>query len=504
LSSFVSESAESVASDRRHQVLVSDSATQNQIQPESVIKTNTFSFGTLFGAFRLGGPDPLDYISMYANPGDAKQHIPPHWHYISFGLSDLYGDGRVHEPNGPDTPSGFGVELTFRLKREPHETCPPTWPATVMQSLAKYVFQTENVLCPGDHVSWHCSLDNSDSRIQHMLMTDDPQLGTLHGPFGQVTFIQIVGVTVEELQAAQQWNGTGTSSLSTTLPRQLSTNPPSPLLYLCSGVIDLMKSVSNSGGPFLVTDMQRDRCIFELDKEVKEAVEDGINAEGSNLSGVSAKCSFKPKISYEFVINTKDEDDSDDSEDDSSTSGDSDSNAESVEDSDSDGNIGQGQGKDANDKDGANCNKENNSDEMNQVSSAKEAPHETTSIVNESSEVNTLNEAISHIKLNDAGATNADASCQGNGTSQTTRAASRCTSGLNAQRSLMSPCKSEASSSMSVSHEPQTHNPSLSRMSYTSETGALEPNDLLLPRFFKQVHISINLEAGLLLPLALR
>lgn len=164
---------------------------------------------TALTKFWLGGPDPLDYISMYENPGDPKQQIPPHWHYISFGLSDLYGDGRVHEPHGPDTPSGFGFELTFRLKREPNETSPPAWPSTVMQSLAKYVFQTENVLCPGDHVSWHCSLDNSESRIQHMLMTDDPQLGTIHGPFGQITFIQIVGVTVEELQAAQQWNGSG-------------------------------------------------------------------------------------------------------------------------------------------------------------------------------------------------------------------------------------------------------------------------------------------------------
>ena len=46
---------------------------------------------------RLGGPDPLDYISMYSNPGDPDRQIPPHWHYISFGLSDLHGDGRVHE-----------------------------------------------------------------------------------------------------------------------------------------------------------------------------------------------------------------------------------------------------------------------------------------------------------------------------------------------------------------------------------------------------------------------
>lgn len=79
---------------------------------------------------------------MYLNPGNPSINVPPHWHYISFGLSDLHGDGRVHEISEPDSPSGFGFELTFRLKREPEETAPPTWPAAVMQALAKYVFSS--------------------------------------------------------------------------------------------------------------------------------------------------------------------------------------------------------------------------------------------------------------------------------------------------------------------------------------------------------------------------
>ena len=32
--------------------------------------------------------------------------------------------------------------------------------------------QSENILCCGDHVSWHASLDGSDSRLQHMLMAE--------------------------------------------------------------------------------------------------------------------------------------------------------------------------------------------------------------------------------------------------------------------------------------------------------------------------------------------
>ena len=31
---------------------------------------------------RLGGPDPLDYISMYRHDGRAETGVPPHWHYV--------------------------------------------------------------------------------------------------------------------------------------------------------------------------------------------------------------------------------------------------------------------------------------------------------------------------------------------------------------------------------------------------------------------------------------
>lgn len=48
---------------------------------------------------RLGGPDPLDYINIYSHPGCSKEGkvIPPHWHYVSCGFSDLHGDDRVHQ-----------------------------------------------------------------------------------------------------------------------------------------------------------------------------------------------------------------------------------------------------------------------------------------------------------------------------------------------------------------------------------------------------------------------
>ena len=62
-----------------------------------------------------------------------------------------------------DGPSGFGFELTFRLRREPGAKSPPTWPAHLLQSLARYVFRSQAQLLPGDHIPWHCPLDQFPS-----------------------------------------------------------------------------------------------------------------------------------------------------------------------------------------------------------------------------------------------------------------------------------------------------------------------------------------------------
>ncbi|XP_053203998.1 suppressor of fused homolog [Panonychus citri] len=366
----------------------------------------------------FGGPDPLDYISMYSNPGDPSQNIPPHWHYISFGLSDLYGDGRVHQPTDQSSPSGYGFELTFRLKKD-DEPGPPTWPAMVMQALAKYVFQSENVLCAGDHVSWHCSLDNSESRIEHMLMTEDPQLGTINTPFGGVTFIQIVGVCLEELKAAQQWNG--------------------------PGIIELMKTVEVAGGPWLVTNMRRGETIFEIDTEIQESVDKGIIDEGSNLSGVSAKCAWSDK-----PFSNSDDD-----------SNDEDAN------SDSDSDYGE------------------NHPILERGNLSHNHPNHLSNHLNH----NTLN--------NNTNLNNNNSSTNNN--CHTNNNVNSCGSPIGG---MSSPTCNSRNSNMSITHDQQ--NQSNSRMSYASETGAPEPGELLQTKFIEKIYLRLNLEAGLLLPLALR
>lgn len=79
----------------------------------------------------------------------------------------------------------------------------------------------------------------------------------------QVSFVQIVGVTSEELQAAQHWNGLG--------------------------VVNLLRSARGCG-PWLVTDMRRMYSAMEDDPSIAEKIQCGIERDGSNTSGVSAKC----------------------------------------------------------------------------------------------------------------------------------------------------------------------------------------------------------------------
>lgn len=224
---------------------------------------------TAFVKFWLGGPDPLDYISMYSNNGDPDKNIPPHWHYITFGFSDLHGDDRVHPFSGPGELSGFGFELTLRLKKAEGETSPPMWPAALLNKLANYVFQTGNILDVGDHIPWHKSLDEepeSKSIIRHMLITEDPELSLLDTPHGSLEFRQVIGVTDDEVKAAQHWQG--------------------------SGILELLKN-SSAVGPYYITNLYREKSLFELDPELIQLVSDGIRKDGSNLGHVTAVCTWR-------------------------------------------------------------------------------------------------------------------------------------------------------------------------------------------------------------------
>lgn len=147
----------------------------------------------------LGGPDPLPGVSAY-DAGEA-------WHYVSYGLTELY------EKESEDAAtSGYGFELSFLLRKTSDE--PPTWPVSLFQNLARYVFQTGNVLQDGDYMPFNGPIAAEEvTELVGGLFVADPDLVSQRTENGDMAFRRLIAVTEGELRAAQQWNTQGVAGL---------------------------------------------------------------------------------------------------------------------------------------------------------------------------------------------------------------------------------------------------------------------------------------------------
>lgn len=154
-------------------------------------------YGTLL-SYALGGPDPLDGISAYS-----AAEPSPHWHFVTYGFSELY------EKESENTEwSGFGFELTFRLRKNPAEEEPPAWALNFLQNIGRYVFQSGNVFAPGHYMDLNGPIALEEhTDIRAILFVEDPQLEALSTPNGRVEWLQVVGITSDELAAVQSWSG---------------------------------------------------------------------------------------------------------------------------------------------------------------------------------------------------------------------------------------------------------------------------------------------------------
>jgi len=137
-----------------------------------------------YGAAPPLGSD-LQGCSAYAADG--------HWHFVTYGLSALFGPG-----------TGYGIELTLRVARGAEDD-PPRWAFVVLNQLARYVNGSGTPLLPGERldakgaVTGHPADEAAPpTGLTAFAFTEDPVFGTVPGPFGDVTFVQLVGVTGAE------------------------------------------------------------------------------------------------------------------------------------------------------------------------------------------------------------------------------------------------------------------------------------------------------------------
>ncbi len=143
----------------------------------------------------FGGPEYLDGYSVYTSDKGYS-------HIVTFGMSELYA---VEESFGHDF-SKWGYEMTIKLKNEPHDKC--IWAMDMMSNLARYTFKSERWFEPGQYVGTSLtpeSLDLSrpESLITSIIVTNDTEIKTRQTIYGELAFLQLVGITTAEFEAVK-------------------------------------------------------------------------------------------------------------------------------------------------------------------------------------------------------------------------------------------------------------------------------------------------------------
>ena len=162
----------------------------NRIYPD---QPNPLHYGTVI-KYMLGGPDPLDGISVY----DAGEF----WHFVSYGLSELY----TKESEDPEY-SGYGIELTFKLKKSTNDEEEIKNGCGLLQYVARYIFQTGKVVLPEEYIYTKQTegIDaQQNSNLTGFLTATDDLANTIDTPHGKVEFVTLIGATDAELRSVYE------------------------------------------------------------------------------------------------------------------------------------------------------------------------------------------------------------------------------------------------------------------------------------------------------------
>lgn len=172
----------------------------------------------------FGGDSYLDGYSVYESPKGYK-------HLVTYGMTVLYGD---KDAFGGEY-NGWGYEMTIKLKEETAEDC--LWAMDMMSNLARYTYQSGRYFDPNDYIAGNGSSIHieTDSQITALIVVSDTEAETQQTVYGETAFLQLVGITEEELQA-------------------IKANPDR-----VQELVELMKA---DGNPDLVTDMARSKSYF--------------------------------------------------------------------------------------------------------------------------------------------------------------------------------------------------------------------------------------------------
>ncbi|MBO5486140.1 MAG: suppressor of fused domain protein [Eubacterium sp.] len=153
-------------------------------------QTNPKHYGTLIKS-RFGGNDPLDGISVY-DGGD-------YWHFVTYGLSEIY-DKETDDP----AVSGYGMEFTLKLKKGSYDNEEDEIRCIcgILQSIARITFQSGELFKEYEYIysGQTTGMDSRQkSKLTGFITVSDTKVAGIDTPNGRVNFVELIGVTNEEL-----------------------------------------------------------------------------------------------------------------------------------------------------------------------------------------------------------------------------------------------------------------------------------------------------------------
>lgn len=141
--------------------------------------------------------EPLECIHIFPVSGPVS-----HWHFVTQGFSEVTREIVLASPGGEPP-----CELTLRVRRGRNETEPPVWAISLLHNLARYVASTGNPFDEGHYLDLGGPLiSHANTRLTAFAIATDPELGQTMSPFGMVSFLQIIGITPDELSAIKSWD----------------------------------------------------------------------------------------------------------------------------------------------------------------------------------------------------------------------------------------------------------------------------------------------------------
>lgn len=155
-------------------------------------------FPAQFGAYTCSTPGergPLDNIFAFSTP--------EYLHFVTCGLSELY-----EKQNGNPNRSGYGFELTCKLKKEglANAQLEIRHMCSLLQNVAKLTAEGGLPIVPGHYLATGFSggFDAAHkSGLTGFVVLQD-SLGGVRTEFGDVAFLQLLGVTDAQLNALKE------------------------------------------------------------------------------------------------------------------------------------------------------------------------------------------------------------------------------------------------------------------------------------------------------------